>query len=106
MPSTVRGSFDEFCVRLEPTEAQKLDAATKHNGVRDCLNAKLWVSSAFLTGSYARRTIIRPPSDIDLFVVLDYSEYTMPMTRFKRCWVRNRFGGTNPSRLAEARSPL
>jgi hypothetical protein len=28
-----------------------------------------------LTGSYARQTMIRPPSDIDLFVVLDYSKH-------------------------------
>lgn len=75
MPITVRASFEEFYARLEPTDSQRADAATKHTGVRDCLNAKLWVDSAFLTGSYARRTLIRPPNDIDLFVVLDYSKH-------------------------------
>src|ERR1039458_2226578 len=75
MPSTVRASFDEFCARLEPGETQRTDAATKQSGVRDCLNAKLWVDSSFLTGSYARRTLIRPPDDIDLLVVLDYSKH-------------------------------
>jgi hypothetical protein len=75
MATTVRGAFEEFAVRLEPTEAQKKDAATKQIGVRDCLNAKLWVANTFLTGSYARQTMIRPPSDIDLFVVLDYSKH-------------------------------
>ena len=75
MATTVRSAFEEFAVRLEPTQTQKNDAATKQVGVRDCLNAKLWVANAFLTGSYARQTMIRPPSDIDLFVVLDYSKH-------------------------------
>jgi predicted nucleotidyltransferase len=75
MATTVRSAFEEFAARLEPTQTQKNDAATKQVGVRDCLNAKLWVANAFLTGSSARQTMIRPPSDIDLFVVLDYSKH-------------------------------
>jgi hypothetical protein len=76
MATTVRTAFDDFAARLEPTEQQRADATTKHTGVRDCLNRTLWVETAFLTGSYARRTIIRPPNDIDLFVVLDYSKHS------------------------------
>ena len=75
MATTVRGAFEEFAKRLELTEAQRSDATTKHTGVRDCLDRVLWVESAFLTGSFARKTIIRPPDDIDLFVVLDYSKH-------------------------------
>lgn len=75
MPTTVRAAFNDFAARLEPTETQRADASAKHTGVRDCLNSVLWVDSAFLTGSYGRRTIIRPPNDIDLFVVLDYSKH-------------------------------
>jgi tRNA nucleotidyltransferase (CCA-adding enzyme) len=60
---------------LEPTAKQKQDASTKHTGVRDALNAKLWVDRAFLTGSYGRSTMIRPPSDIDLFVILDAGKH-------------------------------
>jgi hypothetical protein len=75
MPTTVRAAFNEFAARLEPTDTQRQDASAKHSGVRDCLNTVLWVDSAFLTGSYARRTIIRPPNDIDLFIVLDYSKH-------------------------------
>ena len=75
MPTTVRAAFNEFAARLEPTETQRTDAAAKHAGVRDCLNSTLWVDSAFLTGSYGRSTIIRPPNDIDLFVVLDYPKH-------------------------------
>lgn len=75
MPTTVRAAFDDFAARLEPTETQRSDASAKHNGVRDCLSNVLWVDSAFLTGSYGRRTIIRPPNDIDMFVVLNYSKH-------------------------------
>jgi len=75
MPYTVWGSFEEFKRRLEPTDTQKEDASTKHTGVRDALNAKLWVDRAFLTGSYGRSTMIRPPSDIDLFVVLEADKH-------------------------------
>ena len=71
MASTVTGAFLEFAARLEPTAKQKADAANKHAGVRTVLADRLLVKRAFLTGSYARATMIRPPSDIDLFVVLD-----------------------------------
>src|SRR5258707_847762 len=75
MPTTVRAAFAEIASRLEPTDVQRSDAATKRTGVRDCLDTILSVKSAFLTGSYGRRTIIRPPKDIDLLVVLDYSKH-------------------------------
>lgn len=75
MPRTVRAAFEEFASRLEPTIVQRADASVKHTGVRDCLAESLSVQKAFLTGSYARSTIIRPPNDIDLFVVLDYSRH-------------------------------
>jgi len=75
MPTTVPAAFREFAVRLQPTDAQRSDASTKQGGVKDCLNGTLWVSRSFLTGSYARWTIIRPPSDIDLLVVLDDSKH-------------------------------
>lgn len=32
--------------------------------------------STFLTGSYRRHTMVRPPKDIDFFIVLDRHEYT------------------------------
>ncbi len=75
MPKTVRAAFDEFAARLEPTILQKADARIKHTGVRDCLGESLHVESAFLTGSYGRSTIIRPPNDIDLFIVLSYPKH-------------------------------
>jgi predicted nucleotidyltransferase len=75
MATTVTAAFDEFLRRLEPTQNQKDDASTKQSTVKDCIDSTLWVSRAFLTGSYARSTMIRPPSDIDLFVVLDHEKH-------------------------------
>src|SRR5258705_4178037 len=75
MPTTVLAVFREFAARLEPTEVQREDASTKQAGVRDCLNETLWVDRSFLTGSYARRTIVRPLNDVDLFVVLNASHH-------------------------------
>ena len=75
MAFTVTQSFADFRGRLEPTDSQKQDAKTKHTGVRQNLEKSLWISNAFLTGSYARSTMVRPPSDIDLFVVLDADKH-------------------------------
>jgi len=75
MPRTVSAAFDEFALRIEPTADQKEDAKTKHGGVRDCLDGSLWLDRTFLTGSYARSTMIRPPNDIDLFAVLDAAHH-------------------------------
>jgi hypothetical protein len=75
MATTVFNAFRDFAARLEPTEAQRLDASTKHTGIKDCLNGTLWVDRAFLTGSYARWTLVRPPNDVDLFVVLAYQNH-------------------------------
>lgn len=71
MATTVPLSFREFLVRIEPTPAQKENHSTKQSGVRDCLADSLAINTSFLTGSYARQTMIRPPADVDLFVVLD-----------------------------------
>lgn len=72
MASTVRAAFQEFARKNELTEIQVSDVKRKHTGVRACLESSLTVATAFLTGSYARSTMIRAPKDVDLFVVLDY----------------------------------
>ena len=75
MASTVYGAFQEFASKNELTDSQVSDVKTKHTGVRTCLGNALTVDTAFLTGSYARSTMIRAPKDVDLFVVLDYSKH-------------------------------
>ena len=75
MAATVHAAFQEFASRNELTSTQVSDVKTKHTGVRTCLANALTVDSAFLTGSYARSTMIRAPKDVDLFVVLGYSKH-------------------------------
>lgn len=58
--------------------------STAHKELSEILIEKLKIKqtddeetkpSTFLTGSYARHTIIRPPKDVDFFVVLDNQSY-------------------------------
>lgn len=50
------------------------DAATKLKGIVSTLNRSLWdhddeIKNAFLVGSWGKRTVVRPPNDLDLFFV-------------------------------------
>lgn len=71
MASTVYSAFEEFASKNELTARQVSDVSTKHGGVRNCIQGALSVDRAFLIGSYARSTMIRPPKDVDLLIVLD-----------------------------------
>ncbi len=75
MARTVAAAFRKFADRIEPTDLQKHDAETKVQGVRACLKERWVVDTTFLTGSYRRHTMIGPPKDIDLMVILDYDEH-------------------------------
>lgn len=75
MARTVASAFRKFASRIEPTDAQKQDAETKVGGVRACLKERWVVDTTFLTGSYRRHTMIGPPKDIDLVVILNYDEH-------------------------------
>lgn len=69
---TVTQAFDKMRQGLELTEAQQQTAAAQQNSVRDALRQQLGgLVRDFLSGSYMRRTAIRPLHDIDLFIVLD-----------------------------------
>ena len=78
---TVDQSFQKFLSNLNPTDRQRqriqktresIDAALI-NDPRIFLNTQKQIS--FLTGSYSRRTIIRPLDDIDLYVRIHYGEH-------------------------------
>ena len=75
MARTVGEAFQTFYERIGLTELQREDAETKIRGVRECLEQSWELDNVFLTGSYRRRTMISPPKDIDLLVVLDYEEH-------------------------------
>src|SRR4051812_15979671 len=78
--SSVSSRFTRFLNNLLLTEAQKSDGATKHAGVRTCLNRNYYASTSstansFLIGSWAKATRIRPPRDIDVVFELPRSVY-------------------------------
>jgi len=66
---TVDQKFDEFKSKLEITEREEDDAITKHTYIREKIQKKISTEDVFLTGSYKRRTKIRPLKDVDMFVV-------------------------------------
>ncbi|MCD4676912.1 MAG: hypothetical protein K8S18_13095 [Desulfobacula sp.] len=78
---TIDQSFQKFLTNLNPTDKQlqqiqktrdSIDAVLV-NDDRISLNTQKQIS--FLTGSYSRKTIIRPIDDIDLYVRVHYSKH-------------------------------
>lgn len=78
MATTVDQSFREFKKRLEITDLQATTVSTRQSTVRQVVQAGATVLDDFLTGSYARSTMIAPlkDADIDIFMVLDASYFT------------------------------
>jgi hypothetical protein len=78
---TIDQSFKKFLTNLNPTDKQLQRIQTTRetidtalvNDNRIFLNSQKQIS--FLTGSYSRKTIIRPIDDIDLYVRVNYSEH-------------------------------
>lgn len=67
---TVAEAFDRYDehLKLDPDER---DAAREvHNCIRDVLHAAGIIVSAFLQGSFARKTMLAPLKDIDMIVIL------------------------------------
>lgn len=74
--TTVAQAFDTFLRQLELTEKEQNEASRQQNSLRDNLRARLGNDVRdILSGSYSRRTAIRPLNDIDIFVVLDPSAH-------------------------------
>lgn len=68
---TVPQAFDHLIRGFELTEREQNEATRQSNVLRDNLRASLAIVHDFLSGSYRRRTAIRPLKDIDLVLVLD-----------------------------------
>lgn len=64
--------FERFRQNIELTENQTQGIITSHTALRRQLQQLDYVSDSFLTGSYKKNTMIRPPSDVDIFVLVDY----------------------------------
>jgi hypothetical protein len=73
MPSTIAQGFEALKSNLEITDLQRSVVSTRQETVRGVVQAGLTVKDSFLTGSYARQTMIAPltEADIDIFMVLD-----------------------------------
>src|SRR3989304_3533767 len=71
MARTVSQAFQEFMQRYEPTPYQRDKISQHHNYIRNVVANKIDIVEDFLTGSYVKQTQIKPPTDIDLLIVLD-----------------------------------
>ncbi len=74
---SVLEEFDRFHSRIELTGVEKTAISISHNNIRDILknSTEIKVIDSFLTGSYARQTMIRPLKDVDFFVKMHYGEH-------------------------------
>jgi hypothetical protein len=69
---TITLGFEKCIQGLELTDEERAEASRQQNVLRDNLRQHLGgVERDILSGSYSRRTAIRPLDDIDLFVILD-----------------------------------
>ena len=68
--------FEQFRQNIELTENQREKIISTHTHLRENNLIQLsYVTNSFLTGSYKKRTMIKPPNDVDIFVLIDYSQY-------------------------------
>lgn len=72
MATTIDSAFAKLKSDVEITGLQTSTVSTRQANVRDVMESELEVIDSFLTGSYARDTLIAPLSeaDVDIFVLL------------------------------------
>lgn len=97
MWSGVIARFRGFHENLCPTPSQIQEGTNHHEGVRKSLNTYYYRShsstaNSFLTGSWGKRTRIRPPRDVDIYFVLPDGVY----------WKFNSYQGNRQSALLQA----
>lgn len=69
--SYVDDAFEKLKSNLEITKTESRQAQTRHQLVRDHIEASWQLVDHFLTGSYARHTKTKRLKDVDIFVVVD-----------------------------------
>ena len=68
--------FEQFRQEIELTPNQRQRIINSHIHLRQNNLIRLhYVSDSFLTGSYKRHTMIRPPNDVDIFVLINHGRY-------------------------------
>jgi hypothetical protein len=77
MATTIEQSFVKLRQNLEITGLQAATVSARQKTIRGVVENGLTVLDTFLTGSYARNTMVAPlkQADIDVFVVLDPKYY-------------------------------
>jgi hypothetical protein len=77
MATTIQQSFEQLKRNLEITGLQSSTVSTRQTRIREVMESGMDVLDSFLTGSYARSTMIAPlkEADIDVFIVLDARYY-------------------------------
>lgn len=71
----IGAKFDRLLGNIELTSIQKNEASTRHSAVRANLEKEFVGARTFVVGSYGKSTAIRPPSDLDIMLVLPESMY-------------------------------
>lgn len=66
----VGAQFNRFLSNIELTATQRTAASTRHYSIRDKLQSEFPGSKTLVVGSYNKNTAIRPPSDLDILLVL------------------------------------
>lgn len=76
---TTEDFFKALASKIELTQGEADKIAQKHNWLREKLREKLSFEDDFLTGSYARSTMIRPKDgekfDVDFFLAFNKEDY-------------------------------
>lgn len=70
MPTTTTDAFNEYDENLKLDPDQRDGAVELHNDVTALLTEKGLITSAFLQGSFRRKTMIAPLRDVDKVVIL------------------------------------
>ena len=71
MSRSLAQAFDQFIRQIEPTKKQNEAAKRQKNHIRECLDTHMKLDDVIISGSYGRRTAIRPLHDVDMFIVLN-----------------------------------
>jgi len=75
--NSILEEFEKFRSKIEPTEQEKSSISSSHTKIRGILSNSdvINIVDSFLTGSYARQTMIRPLKDVDFFVQIHYGNH-------------------------------
>jgi hypothetical protein len=111
--------FAAFQDNLQLTAAQEADGITKMHGVVSCLNAAYYghsskTDNAFLIGSWAKGTRVRPPRDVDLYFLLPvdvykrFEQYAPGVNKQSALLqeVKSKLLGTNPTSSIKGDGPV